>query len=128
METMLDQIRIKEQTRFSAMIARDLDALSELLDDDLIYVHSNGKADTKSEYLESLRQGSIVYEAVQVLSDRHWQGKESFVLLQSLAARMRLGVGAEPLERKLTIMSVWRLTTSGWKLVAMQSTAAASNQ
>jgi hypothetical protein len=124
METMLDQIRAKEQARFSAMISKDLAALADLLDDGLIYVHSNGKADTKSEYLESLRQGNIVYDAVQILSDRHWQGIESFVLVQSLAVRMRSGAGAESVDRKLTIMSVWRSTPSGWKLVAMQSTAA----
>jgi hypothetical protein len=36
-------------------------ALKVLLDDDLIYVHSNGRIDGKAEYLETLRQGTIHY-------------------------------------------------------------------
>jgi ketosteroid isomerase-like protein len=53
---MLEHIRSLERARFSAMMSGDLTALSALLDDDLIYVHSNGEADSKDEYVERLRQ------------------------------------------------------------------------
>jgi hypothetical protein len=119
----LMQIREKEQARFAAMIAGDLSALSQLLDDELVYVHSSGKVDSKSEYLETLRSGSIAYESIEVIRDHHRHGEESFILVQSLSAKMRLAVGAEPVMRKLSIMSVWRETVSGWKLVAMHSAA-----
>jgi ketosteroid isomerase-like protein len=120
---MLEHIRSLERARFSAMMSGDLTALSALLDDDLIYVHSNGQADGKGEYLESLRQGRITYEKISVTGDRHWQTKDCFVLVQSVSARMRLGVGTEPVDRSLTIMSVWRQAPNGWRLIAMQSTA-----
>jgi hypothetical protein len=122
---MLDEIRSLERARFEAMISNDLTSLAALLDDDLIYIHSNGQADGKKEYLDSLRHGRITYEDISVISDRHWQAEGCFVLVQFLSATMRLGVGAEPVNRSLTIMSVWRPLRSGWRLIAMQSTAKA---
>ena len=120
---MLEEIRLLEKTRFAAMMSGDIAALSALLDDDLIYVHSNGRADGKNEYLDSLRQGQIGYLDISVSSDRYWQAGACFVLLQFVSARMRLGADAEPVERSLTLMSVWRRAASGWRLIAMQSTA-----
>jgi ketosteroid isomerase-like protein len=120
---MLEHIRSLERARFSAMMSGDLAALSALLDDDLIYVHSNGQADGKGEYIESLRQGRITYDEISVADDRYWQAEGCFVLVQSVRARMRLGVEAEPVDRRLTIMSVWRQAPAGWRLIAMQSTA-----
>ena len=123
---MLDEIRSLERARLKAMISGDLAALAALLDDDLIYIHSNGQADGKNEYLDSLRQGRITYEDISVTSDRHWHAEGCFVLVQFVSARMRIGVGAEPVERSLTIISVWRPSLSGWRLIAMQSTAKAT--
>jgi ketosteroid isomerase-like protein len=120
---MLEHIRSLERARFSAMMSGDLTALSTLLDDDLIYVHSNGKADSKDEYLQSLRQGRITYDEISVTADRFSQVDGCFVLVQFVSARMRLGAGAEPVDRSLTIMSVWRQAPAGWRLLAMQSTA-----
>jgi ketosteroid isomerase-like protein len=122
---MLENIRSLERARFAAMISNDLSALSTLLDDDLIYVHSNGQADGKDAYLGSLRQGRITYDDISVTSDRHWQAEGCFVLVQFVSATMRIGAGAEPVERSLTIMSVWRQSPAGWRLIAMQSTARA---
>ena len=120
---MLDDIRSLERARFAAMISGDLTALSALLDDDLTYVHSNGQAESKDEYLDSLRNGRVMYESISVTSDRHWQAEGCFVLVQFVSARMRIEVGADPVERSLTIMSVWRKAPTGWRLIAMQSTA-----
>jgi hypothetical protein len=122
---MLEDIRSLERARFAAMVSGDLKALSALLDDDLIYVHSNGQADSKDAYLNSLREGRITYEEISVTSDRHWQAEGCFVLVQAVSARMRLAAGAEPVERSLTIMSVRRQAPARWRLVAMQSTARA---
>lgn len=122
MSGMLEHIRTLERARFSAMIARDLDALSALLDDELIYVHSSGQSDRKDAYLKSLQLGQFTYEGIEVLGDRHWQGEECFVIMQSLLARMRIG-GAEPVERRLTTTSVWHQASGEWRLIAMQSTA-----
>jgi uncharacterized protein DUF4440 len=121
---MLDHIRNLEAARFSAMKAGDLDTLAILLDTELIYVHSNGRVDDREAYLDSLRQGVIGYESIEVMSERHWTSADAIVLTQSVAARMRVGVGAEPVNRNAVLTSVWRRNPGrDWTLVAMQSTA-----
>ena len=123
MDEMLTHIRNLEAARFSAMREDDLDALNALLDDNLVYIHSNGRIDGKAEYLETLRQGAIKYEAIQIKSDRHQMSEGSAILVQSVIATMRVGLGAEPMTRHLVLLSVWRSNSGGrWKLVAMQST------
>lgn len=107
------------------MISRDLAALAALLDDELIYIHSSGQADSKEEYLEALRQNRFSYEDISVISDQPWQGNGYFILVQFISATMKFEARAEPLERSLATMSVWRKHPTGWRLLAMQSTSRA---
>ena len=123
MDDILKHIRGLEAARFSAMKEGNLDALDAILDDNLIYVHSSGRIDNKAEYLETLRQGAIHYEAIEVKRDRHRIGKDSAVLVQSVIATMRIGIGSELITRDIVLMSVWRCNSTGrWTLGAMQST------
>jgi len=123
MDDVLKHIRGLEAARFSAMKEGDLDELDAILDDNLIYVHSNGRIDSKAEYLETLRQGAIHYEAIEVKGDRYRIGKDSAVLVQSVIATMRVGVGRELITRDMVLMSVWRCNSTGrWTLGAVQST------
>lgn len=124
MSDILTTIRDLERARFSAMKEGDLAALNVLLDDNLIYVHSNGHIDGKAAYLETLRQGAIHYETIEIKEDRHQISKDSAVLVQSVIATMRVGVGAELVTRRMVLMSVWGSNSTGhWTLRAMQSTA-----
>jgi ketosteroid isomerase-like protein len=52
------EIKILEDRRFQAMVDGDLDTLTNLLADDLIYTHSSGQSDTRAEYL-ALYEGRI---------------------------------------------------------------------
>lgn len=50
-----------ERQRFSLMTAKDTAALSAMLSDDLLYIHSNGLSETKEDHLKSIVSGSITY-------------------------------------------------------------------
>ena len=43
-----------EDERYKAVIGEDLDALEPLLHDDLVYIHSNGVADTKATFMSGI--------------------------------------------------------------------------
>ena len=43
-----------DRERVAALLAKDTPALNRLLDDELVYVHSTGVADSKQSYLEGL--------------------------------------------------------------------------
>ncbi|KXU30246.1 hypothetical protein A0J57_21130 [Sphingobium sp. 22B] len=49
-----DIIRELENRRIAALVSTDLAALNNLLADDLVHVHGNGKIDDKEEYLQGV--------------------------------------------------------------------------
>jgi ketosteroid isomerase-like protein len=54
-----------EQAFVDAMIKADKVALEKLLADDLVYVHSSSKAETKAEVLQVISSGSATYESIE---------------------------------------------------------------
>ena len=50
--------------RFAAMVARDIPALSRLLADELVYVHSSSTRQSKSEHLGDTEAGRAVYQRI----------------------------------------------------------------
>src|ERR1700761_650903 len=112
--TILDQIQAKEQARLSAMLSKDFDTLSNLLDEELIYVHSTGRIMTKAEYIAHLRQDSFAYETIEAVNSGYCAANESFVLVQNVSARMK--IKGEFIDTKLSVMTVWRIRYEEWKL------------
>lgn len=55
-----------EKKRFAAQVAKDADYMNKIFADDLIYVHSSGKADNKEAYIASVLNGSSVYSKVDI--------------------------------------------------------------
>jgi len=51
-----------EDARFAAMVRADTVWLRDALADDLSYVHSSGRRETKAQYLESLGSGTLRYQ------------------------------------------------------------------
>jgi ketosteroid isomerase-like protein len=61
-----ETIRQLERQRFDAQVRRDLPALRQLLADDLLYTHSNGKVDTRLSFLAAIESGASSYKDVVV--------------------------------------------------------------
>ncbi len=55
-----------EQQRYALMIAGDTTALSTMLAPSLIYYHSNGMADTKQSFLQSIATKTLVHKNITV--------------------------------------------------------------
>jgi hypothetical protein len=62
-ESVLDLHRQK----FQWMVARDTDSLADLLAKDVVYVHSNGWHETRTDVLQNIASGRLRYHDVQVL-------------------------------------------------------------
>ncbi|HJS21254.1 MAG TPA: nuclear transport factor 2 family protein [Steroidobacteraceae bacterium] len=109
-----------ERRRFAAMVAQDLAALEPLLAEDLTYGHSNGAFENKSEFLETIREGRLRYEAigVQELAVRQY-GNVAIVTGRILISG-RAGTGPVMLNLRYTDAYVKR--DGRWQLVAWQST------
>ncbi|HEY6832578.1 MAG TPA: nuclear transport factor 2 family protein [Pseudolabrys sp.] len=124
--TIVDDVRALEESRISAMLKGDVEAISKHLDTDLIYVHSTGQVDGKESYLNSLRAGKFVYESIELIDERHADGADFVVLCQTLSVTIRVGADPSPKPRAVTATALWRQTNGAWRLVAMQATPRAS--
>lgn len=102
-----------------AVINADKAMLSELLDDELSYGHSDGHVEGKDELINKLSDGT--YEFVTMdFSDQS-------ILMKSDVAVVRVRLdgktndGGKPNEAHLFVLMVWYKTGTSWKMVARQA-------
>ncbi len=115
-----DEVLAAEKRWAAAVIARDFPALEKILSDELIYAHSTGAIETKSEYLGKLRAGTQKYDVIE----HH----KSIVKTHADAAvahsivTMKGNSAGEPFDNKLMMIHMWVQGPGGWRLVAHQTT------
>lgn len=110
-----------ERERAQAMRDNDQAALSRMLADDLVYVHSSGGADSKRSYLAHLAQGTIRYLSLSLSDVALVRAQPDLVVLTGrMSAQVVRG------ERQVVVnsvyLAVWTHGVDGWQLVAFQGT------
>jgi ketosteroid isomerase-like protein len=115
-----EDILAADARRFDAMLQGDLAALEGLLAEDLTYTHSSGKAETRAQFLESLRSGKLRYlaasrsdVAVRVYGD---------TAVVTGRAEMKVSSQGQELTLPIRFTEVWVKSGGAWKLAAWQST------
>jgi hypothetical protein len=63
-QTVEQTIETLERQRFEAQVKKDLPVLEKIFADDLVYIHSSGKKDSKTSYLKSIQDGKSVYDKI----------------------------------------------------------------
>jgi ketosteroid isomerase-like protein len=109
--------------RIDALVNADMKALDEIFSDDLVYVHSGGKIDSKKPYLALLSSGSLDY-----VSQRYdpparvvVAGPETAFVTGRVAIELKSKTG-QITKRVLTTTTVYARTAAGWKAILYQST------
>lgn len=64
--TAAKEVEALERQRFEAQVKKDYTILEKVFADDLVYTHSNGKQNNKTEYIQSIRDGKSVYDKIDV--------------------------------------------------------------
>ena len=57
----IEAIRALERDRFRAMVDGDVPLLNQLLSDSVSFVHSNGKRETKRQFIDAISAGHRRY-------------------------------------------------------------------
>lgn len=110
-----------ESRLYRAMIDCDEEQLEVLLADDLVYIHSTGVAETKSEYLAGVLRGLYDYGAVGAHSVRTLDD-DGYVIRNGI---VEMTVGERGAPRGLVELLhtfVWRVGVERWQLVLRQGT------
>ena len=112
--------RAADDARVDAMISADPAKLAATFSDDLLYVHSNGKPDTKASFVSAITSGKSVYRAV-AYEQREFREVSPGLVLMTGRCRVQLGKTAPYNELYLSVLAAYRLEQGVWRFLAWQS-------
>lgn len=114
------QIQTLELRRRQAMVEGDMDFLESIYTRDLTYSHSDGKSDSKSSYLQGMREGVWRYRGFTSRDEQMRRVGECVVVTGLID--MDVVIRGEPMVLNSRYISVWKAGNNGWQMIAWQST------
>jgi hypothetical protein len=108
-----------EKERFAALVSKDYAYLDKVLAHDLYYCHSNGLIDTKSSFVQSIKDGKLTYQEMvpEELKVRIY-GKTAVITGQCAAKVLSNG---QQLNTRFRFTDVYVKNKAGWQMVSWQS-------
>ena len=109
-----------DENRFEAMRKEDWNALDVALADDLTYVHSTARLESKAEHVGNLRAGKPHYRGIAP-RDRKVRVRGDVGIVNGVSDMHVENAGKE---QRFTIryLAVYALGAGGWQMTAWQST------
>jgi ketosteroid isomerase-like protein len=125
----LQQQVLDMQKKFQDLtVAGDGEGVAALMADDVIFIHGNGAAQSKSEFVTAIKGGQMAF-SIYELKDPHvvpFNGGAIVSGLVDLAFKAPPGATTPPRVLHMRGSSVWVQTSAGWKLLLDQDTSIAS--
>ena len=119
-QTVEQQLQALEARRRQAMIDQDMDFLESIYTRDLTYSHSDGKSDSKSSYLQGMREGTWLYRRFESRQEQIRRVGECAVITGLID--MDVVIRGVPMLLNSRYISVWKAGNNGWQMIAWQST------
>jgi ketosteroid isomerase-like protein len=117
------EVEALERQRFAAQVSKDYAFLEKAFADDLVYTHSGGKQNDKSEYLQSIRDGKSVYDKIDVenINVRAYNGGTTAVVNGQITIYQPNKPDGSPNVAHLKYVTVQIKKPQGWQVVLWQS-------
>jgi hypothetical protein len=115
-----DAIIALDKKRREATCSQDVETLSSILADDLIYTHSSARVDTKESLIGGMKAGTTVYTGLET-SDVVAQDLGSAVVLTGVA-KVSVMSNGRPNNFGIRFVNVYANRGGEWKMVTWQST------
>lgn len=120
----IEAIRGLERDRFRAMVEGNGQQLDALLSDNVIYVHTNGKRESKQQFIDAITAGRRRYRQIEVQSqDVLPVGRETCVVTGRALIEMEANNGA--LLFPIAYTAIQAQEDGKWRLIAWQATRCA---
>ena len=109
-----------DDRRFQAMVKQDWGALDASLADDLVYVHSTARQESKAEHIANLRGGKPHYRGIAP-RDRRVRVVGHVGIVNGVSD---MHVERDGKENRFTVryLAVYGKTGADWRMIAWQST------
>ena len=115
-----------DKARLTAMMAGNGQALEALLSDQLRFVHSDGRVESKADYVKNLMAGDTEYADAKTSELETMQVSTDVVVILGVQ-QMRKRLGPDWSDIKLRYLAVWRNESGTWRMVAWQSARPSGN-
>jgi ketosteroid isomerase-like protein len=115
-----EEVLEAEKRRFAAMVSKDFGALELLINDDLYYLHSNGKTDTKESFIEAIRNGSSSYDNITI-DESQVRVYGSLGIINAKCTYYRKNKKGENNNLRLHYTSAYAYLDDRWQHVSWQS-------
>jgi hypothetical protein len=109
-----------DAARLAAMMAGDGATLGALLSDELVFVHSDGRVESKADYVKNMMAGDTAYTHART-SDLQTLKPSADVVVLIGTQDMRKRLGEAWSDIHLKFMAIWRNENGTWRMVAWQS-------
>jgi ketosteroid isomerase-like protein len=108
-----------DETLRKLMINPDRTALERLFADQLSYVHSDGRVQTKAEFVDALVNEKSVFKSITL-------SEQTISLVGDIAiVRHRFAADAisndVPAQPRIRVLQVWQKQSGGWRLLIRQA-------
>ena len=116
----MDDVLRADDRRFEAMRKQDWPALEDALADDLTYVHSTARLESKTEHVGNLRAGKPFYRGIAP-RDRKARVHGSIGVVNGVSEMHVENAGKE---QRFTVryLAVYARAGEQWRMIAWQST------
>ena len=115
-----------DKARLAAMMSGNGEALARLMSDQLRFVHSDGRVESKADYVKNLLAGDTAYADVKTSELETTQVANDVVVVIGVQ-EMRKRLGTEWSAINLRYLAVWRNESGTWRMVAWQSARPSGN-
>jgi ketosteroid isomerase-like protein len=117
------------QKKFQELtVAGDSAGVSALMSDEAVFIHGNGAAQSKAEFLTAMAAGQMSFSLYELKDPKVviFDGGAIVTGLVDLAFKAPVGSTAPPRVLHMRGSSVWVQRPSGWKLLLDQDTSLAA--
>ena len=115
-----EQVLAADEARYQALYRQDVAALGEMLLEDYVHVHANGKADDKASFLASISVAR--YRFIQAERTEQQVRLAGPVVLLHGKTRTTLDVAGETKVMDNAFVTAWKQTDDGLRLLHWQAT------
>jgi ketosteroid isomerase-like protein len=114
------EIQEMERLRFEAMEAADVEQLTAMFHDQLVYSHSNGSRDSRDLYIAKIKEGRLKYRGISHPVEKIVLVGNTALVAGRMTATAWVNGKAKWLDNNS--LAVWVREDGGWKFLAYQPT------
>lgn len=113
----LEEIIDAEKQLQQAMVKNDVQALEQLIHDNLVFIDPEGNVQGKRNDIESHASGAVVQTAVEFVEEPviQFYGESAVVAVK---AHVKVRVQGQPLEAFCRYLRVWMFRDGRWQIVS----------